>query len=78
MTLGDWHTIHVTRSGRTGQLTVDGQVGESGSSPGPFTQLTLLQDLYLGGCADWREIWRTAGVNRSLHGCIQKVRTTLT
>jgi pikachurin len=75
VTLGQWHTIHVSRAGRAGTLTLDGQTTATveGQSKGLFTQLTLRQQLFVGGYDDVNEITSIAGLNQSFHGCIQRV-----
>ena len=72
VTLGEWHTVHASRTGRLGQLTTDAQsTSMEGISPGRFTQLTLMNRLYVGGSADWKHVLHSTGINQSFHGCIQ-------
>jgi len=72
VTPGKWHTVRASRTGRIGQLTIDSQTTSvEGISPGRFTQLTLLDRLYVGGSANWKHVFHLAAVNRSFHGCIQ-------
>ena len=72
VTQGKWHTVRASRTGRIGQLTIDSQTTSvEGISPGRFTQLTLLDRLYVGGSANWKHVYHLAAVNRSFHGCIQ-------
>ena len=72
VSLGEWHTVRASRTGRVGQLTVDEQsTSMEGISPGRFTQLTLTNTLYVGGSDDWKHVFHSAGVNRSFRGCIQ-------
>jgi len=72
VSVGEWHTIHASRTGRLGQLTVDAQsINMEGITPGRFTQLTLMNRLYVGGSADWKHVFRSSGVNQSFRGCIQ-------
>ena len=47
--LDEWHTIEVYRSGRSGQLIVDGTLPLSGMSPGSLNGLQLGDPLYIGG-----------------------------
>jgi len=64
--------VHASRTGRLGQLAVDGQSsGTEGITPGRFTQLTLMNRLYVGGFADWKRVYLSAAVNQSFRGCIQ-------
>jgi len=75
VSLGEWHTIHASRTGRLGQLTVDAQsINMEGISPGRFTQLTLFTRLYVGGSDDWKHVFRSSGVKQSFRGCIQLAR----
>jgi len=46
----------------------------TGQSHGPFTQLTLGLDLFIGGHHNFDEIAAMADVHKSFVGCIQKVR----
>lgn len=49
VTMGQWHSVKVTRNGPYGTLQVNtGQV-VSGISPGSLTELNLELPLYLGG-----------------------------
>ena len=48
LTLDDWHSIQVTRSGRDGELVVDDAPPVVGWSPHTFTLLQISSDLYLG------------------------------
>ena len=77
VTLGEWHTVHASRTGRLGQLTLDAQsTSMEGISPGRFTQLTLSSRLFVGGSSNWKHVFHSAGVNRSFHGCVQLVSIT--
>ena len=72
VTLREWHVVHASRTGRLGQLTLDEQsTSVEGISPGRFTQLTLVNRLYVGGSVDWKQVFHSTGVNRSFRGCIQ-------
>jgi len=78
VTLGEWHTVHASRTGRLGQLTLDAQsTSMEGISPGRFTQLTLSSRLFVGGSSNWKHVFHSAGVNRSFHGCVQLVSITI-
>ena len=75
MTLNEWHTVRMTRTGRHGTLKVDGGPQIEGRSQGSFTQLTLSLDLFVGGHRNYDETAKSAGVDRSFSGCIQQVRS---
>ena len=72
--MNQWHWIKVSRTGMEGVLEVDEEVVAIGQSQGAFTQLTLIQNLYVGGHRNYDETSRLANVTRSFDGCIQKVR----
>lgn len=73
LSLGDWHTVRASRTGRLGSVSVDGQPLVKAHSPGAFTQLSLPLNLYLGGVPDPRETARGAQVVQSFVGCVQRV-----
>jgi len=76
VTLREWHVVHASRTGRLGLLTLDEQsTSVEGISPGRFTQLTLVNRLFVGGCVDWKQVFHSTGVNRSFRGCIQLAST---
>lgn len=71
--LNAWHHVRVTRTGLQGIMEVDNQIRVEGNSEGGFTQLTLLQDLYIGGHDNFDYIPTVANLTSSFHGCLQKV-----
>ena len=73
MTLNEWHTVRMTRTGRYGTLKVDDGPPVEGRSQGSFTQLTLSLDLFIGGHRNYDETAKSADVDRSFTGCIQQV-----
>ena len=73
MSLNEWHSVMVSRTGRHGSMQVDDQPVVSGQSRGSFTQLTLTLDLFLGGHRNFDETAAAADIRKSFHGCIQKV-----
>jgi Laminin G domain len=77
VSLNDWHTVHISRTGRNGLLRVDDQPEVKGSSSGSFTQLTLTLDLFVGGHRNFDEVPRYVQVRRGLRGCIQKASVAL-
>ena len=58
-----------------GVLEVDGHQEFIGRSQGAFTQLTVTQDMYIGGHRNFEETSKHANVSVSLEGCVQKVHT---
>ncbi|CAI9728070.1 pikachurinpikachurin-like [Octopus vulgaris] len=73
VSLGNWHIVKLSRTGRDGILEVDNQPRAEGLSQGAYTQLTLLQDLYIGGHQNFDETSKYANISTSFSGCIQKV-----
>lgn len=56
-----------------GVLEVDGQQVAIGQSQGAFTQLTVTQNMYIGGHRNFDETSRLANLSESFEGCVQKV-----
>ena len=77
VTLGQWHIVKISRTGRDGILEVDDQPRAEGLSQGAYTQLTLLQDLFIGGHQNYDETSKYANISTFFSGCIQKVRIVL-
>ena len=73
MSLGEWHSAVLIRTGRRGSLQVDDLRPVTGQSSGTFTQLTLALDLFVGGHRNFDETAAGADVRRAFRGCIQKV-----
>lgn len=71
--LNEWHTVFISRTGRSGVLEVNRQPKVEGMSPGAFTQLSLAQNLYVGGLPSFDSVSSQLGVKTSFRGCIQKV-----
>ena len=46
--LNTWHSVRAMRVGRVGQLNVNSQPPQTGSSLGVFARLNLAQNLYIG------------------------------
>ncbi|VDI80814.1 Hypothetical predicted protein [Mytilus galloprovincialis] len=77
VTLNEWHHVKVTRTGLQGIMEIDNQLRVEGNAEGGFTQLTLLQDLYIGGHENFDQISKLANLTSSYTGCIQKVISKL-
>jgi len=74
VSLNEWHSVTLSRTGRRGSVQVDVQPLITGQSGGSFTQLTLTLDLYVGGHRNFDETAAMADIRKSFRGCIQKVR----
>ncbi|CAL1534448.1 unnamed protein product [Lymnaea stagnalis] len=68
-----WHLVRASRTGLMGTLHIDGQPQISGQAEGAYTQLTLLDGLYLGGHPNFDHTSKHANATRSFTGCLQKV-----
>lgn len=70
-----WHRLTVSRTGREAYLTLDGQEAATGlaTAPGAFTQLSLGQDLWVGGVPGPALLSAYLPITRGFQGCIQKV-----
>lgn len=73
VSLNTWHKIKVSRTGLQGVVEVDDQGPIQGLSKGAYTQLTLLQPLFIGGHPDFDIISKYVNLSVSFQGCIQKV-----
>ena len=73
ISLNQWHWIKLSRTGMEGVLEIDDTVAAIGQSQGAFTQLTVTQNMFVGGHRNFDETSRMANVTQSFDGCIQKV-----
>jgi hypothetical protein len=73
VTLGEWHELHLSRTGRLAILQVDSMAPTQAMAPGAFTQLSLPQNLYIGGVPNFDMVSPKVKVRTSFVGCIQKV-----
>ena len=73
MTLNQWHWVKISRTGLEGILEIDDNVAAIGQSQGAFTQLTLTQNLFVGGHRNFDDTSKHANVTQGFDGCIQKV-----
>ncbi|KAK6624756.1 hypothetical protein RUM44_011616 [Polyplax serrata] len=73
VTLGHWHELRLSRTGRFAILQVDDQIPVHALAPGAFTQLSLPQNLYIGGVPNFEMVSPKVKVRSSFLGCIQKV-----
>lgn len=73
ISIGEWHQIRVSRTGRLAILEVDNQIPVEVLSQGAFTQLLLPQNMYLGGVANFANVSPKVKMRKAFVGCIQKV-----
>lgn len=73
LTLGQWHELRLSRTGRLAVMQVDDLPATQAMAPGAFTQLTLPQNLYIGGVPNFDMVSPKVKVRTSFVGCIQKV-----
>nr|XP_018904138.1 PREDICTED: pikachurin-like [Bemisia tabaci] len=73
VSLGEWHEVVVSRTGRLAVLEVDEGPASHELSPGAFTQLSLPLNLYLGGVPNFDMVSPKVKARTSFQGCIQKV-----
>ncbi|XP_072391898.1 pikachurin-like [Diabrotica undecimpunctata] len=71
--IGEWHQLRISRTGRLAILSVDNQLPMEVLSPGAFTQLSLPQNLYLGGVPNFGIVSPHINAKTSFVGCIQQV-----
>ncbi|XP_044746396.1 pikachurin [Coccinella septempunctata] len=74
ITLGEWHKVRISRTGRQAILFVDKQPSVETTSPGAFTQLSLPQNLFLGGVVNFGAVSPHIKVRSSFIGCVQALR----
>lgn len=72
--MGEWHELRLSRTGRFAILQVDDQPPVHALAPGAFTQLSLPQNLYIGGVPNFEMVSPKIKVRTSFVGCIQKVK----
>lgn len=73
VSLGEWHQVKISRTGRLAIMQVDSQPTTEILSPGAFTQLSLPQNLYLGGVPNYSSVSPKIKIRTSFVGCVQKV-----
>ena len=71
--LDTFHTVTVSRNGANGTLYVDDSNPVFGSSPSPFTGLSLRNNLYLGGHETFINVSSIAGTSEGFTGCIESL-----
>ncbi|XP_076325413.1 terribly reduced optic lobes isoform X10 [Tachypleus tridentatus] len=73
--IGKWHTVRIIRNQKIGIVNVDDQPEASGSAPGRFLGLDLVEPLYIGGVPDFSKLPKDAVESiPGFVGCISKFR----
>ncbi|XP_024082468.1 pikachurin isoform X2 [Cimex lectularius] len=73
LSLGEWHEVMVSRTGRLAVLQIDKKPSTQILSPGAFTQLYLPLNLYIGGIPNFDMVSPKVKIRTSFVGCIQKI-----
>ena len=76
ISLGQWHSIEVSRTGPKGDLIVDNGLPVTGYSPNISTSLQLGEPLYLGGITDYSLLPQDLGVSQGLVGCVRLLKVS--
>ena len=73
LTLGVWHTIEATRTGRNGFLIVDSLIPIEGVSVGSFSGLQVDTNLFVGGVPYYSNLPSELDILDGLNGCIREL-----
>ncbi|XP_073999435.1 EGF like, fibronectin type III and laminin G domains protein pikachurin isoform X2 [Rhodnius prolixus] len=73
LSMGEWHEVRISRTGRLAVLQVDTNPSSQILSPGAFTQLYLPLNLYIGGVPNMDMVSPKVNIRTSFVGCIQKI-----
>ncbi|XP_074640469.1 pikachurin-like isoform X2 [Tubulanus polymorphus] len=71
--LNKWYVAHLKRTGSYGEMRINNGGKVTGLSQGPYRQLTLKLNMYIGGHRNYDEVSHHLGMEKSFEGCIQKV-----
>lgn len=74
ITMEEWHTVYVLRTGRSASLRVDDQMIITATSPGILQELNVVGDVILGGVRDYRLLSPLAGLAIGFTGCISSLQ----
>ena len=74
ITMEEWHTVYVWRTGRSASLRVDDQMIITAVSPGMLQELNVVGDIILGGVRDYRLLSPLSGSVIGFTGCISSLR----
>ncbi|XP_054273123.1 basement membrane-specific heparan sulfate proteoglycan core protein-like isoform X4 [Macrosteles quadrilineatus] len=73
LSLGEWHTVQLSRFKKDGTMYVDENQYYTGKSVGRMQGLDLTQPLYLGGVPDFTRIHSQNGFDTGFVGCISRL-----
>ncbi|KAK2705466.1 hypothetical protein QYM36_015752 [Artemia franciscana] len=73
LALKEWHTIKVLRTGKQAILRIRGQPDVEGETSGAYVEMTLTEQLYVGGLPS--DLLPNAGLEeiKGYSGCIQQI-----
>ena len=74
ITMEEWHTVYVWRTGRSASLRVDDQTIRTVISPGMLQELNVAGDVILGGVRDSRLLSPLSGSAIGFTGCISSLQ----
>ncbi|RWS04342.1 agrin-like protein [Dinothrombium tinctorium] len=73
VSLGEWHTLRITRQRKKGTLQLNDGPVEHGEAKGNLSELNLDQPLYIGGIDDIYAVNKDSGIVVGLNGAIQRI-----
>ncbi|XP_045857047.1 pikachurin isoform X1 [Meles meles] len=73
LTLGHWHELRVSRTGKNGILQVDKQKVVEAMAKGGFTQIKCNTDIFIGGVPNYDDVKKNSGILKPFSGSIQKI-----
>ena len=74
ITMEEWHTVYVWRTGRSASLRVDDQTIRTVISSGMLQELNVAGDVILGGVRDYRLLSPLSGSAIGFTGCISSLQ----
>ena len=75
LTTEEWHSIEVSRSGRSGSLIVNNQIPVTRESPEGYHSLQLDGNLLIGGLVSEMQVPDELGTVQHFYGCMRELRT---
>ncbi|XP_049625003.1 pikachurin-like [Suncus etruscus] len=71
--IGVWHTVMISKNGRTGMLKLDNGTALISDAPGTYDRITFRTPLYVGGIPTAHWISPEIGSQESFQGCVQSL-----